>query len=98
MLTAYDYTTAKILDKAGVDVILVGDSLGMVLAGLDNTIPVTLEQMIYHGRYVTRGVENALVIVDMPFSDYKTDTRRATQNAVEIIKKTGAMEIIKQFL
>ena len=90
MLTAYDYPTAKLLDEAGTDSILVGDSLGMVVQGHDSTLPVTLEQMIYHGEMVARATEHALVIVDMPFMSYHVSPEQAVENAGRIIKETGA--------
>ncbi len=90
MLTAYDAMWAGILDEAGVDSILVGDSLGMVVQGRSTTLPVTLDQMIYHGEMVTRAVQRALVIVDMPFMSYQVSTVQAVENAGRIIKETGA--------
>ncbi|MCA9063838.1 MAG: 3-methyl-2-oxobutanoate hydroxymethyltransferase, partial [Planctomycetaceae bacterium] len=90
MLTAYDYLWAGILDEAGVDSILVGDSLGMVIQGRSTTLPVTLDQIIYHGEMVTRAVQHALVIVDMPFMSYQECPRQAVANAGRIMKETGA--------
>ncbi len=90
MLTAYDYPTAKLLDEVGTDSILVGDSLGMVVQGHDSTLPVTLEQMIYHGEMVARATTHALVIVDMPFMSYQVSPQQAVENAGRIIKETGA--------
>lgn len=90
MLTAYDHMWAGILDQAGVDCILVGDSLGMVIQGHSTTLPVTLEQMIYHGQMVVRAVRRALVIVDMPFMSYHVSPQQAVENAGRIIKETGA--------
>ena len=90
MLTAYDVLFAKLMDSAGVDSILVGDSLAMVVQGHDTTLPVTLDEMIYHGRIVARAVEHALVIVDMPFMSYQTCPEDAVRNAGRIIKETGA--------
>lgn len=90
MLTAYDYMWAGILDEAGVDSILVGDSLSMVVQGRSTTLPVTLEQMIYHGEMVTRAVRRALVIVDMPFMTYQVSPKQAVRNAGRILKETGA--------
>jgi 3-methyl-2-oxobutanoate hydroxymethyltransferase len=90
MLTAYDYLWAGILDEAGVDSILVGDSLAMVVQGRATTLPVTLKQMIYHGEMVARAVRRALVIVDMPYLSYQVSPRQAVRNAGRIIKYTGA--------
>lgn len=90
MLTAYDYSTAKVVDNAGVNSILVGDSLGMVMLGYEDTIPVTVEDMIHHGRAVTRGAQNALVIIDMPFMSYEVSVEQAVQNAGRIMKETQA--------
>lgn len=89
VLTAYDYLTAKIVDSAGVDAILVGDSLGMVALGYKNTIPVTLEEMIHHTKAVVRGRKNAMVIFDMPFLSYQTGVRDAVLNAGKALKETG---------
>ncbi len=90
MLTAYDYLWAGIFDQAGVDSILVGDSLAMVVQGHSTTLPVTLDQMIYHGEMVVRAVRRALVIVDMPFMSYQVSVKQAIRNAGRIIKETGA--------
>ena len=90
MLTAYDYSTAKLMDEAGVDSILVGDSLGNVILGYKNTLPVTVDDMIHHGKAVVRGVKEAMVIVDMPFMSYQTSIYDAVVNAGRIIKETGA--------
>lgn len=89
MLTAYDYLWAGVLDDAGVDSILVGDSLAMVVQGRSSTLPVTLGQMLYHGELVTRAVRRALVVVDMPFMSYQVSARQAVRNAGRIIKHTG---------
>ena len=89
MLTAYDHTMARILDSAGVDGILVGDSLANVVAGHATTIPATMEQMIYHASYVARGVERALVVCDMPFGSYEVSKEEAVRNAARIMKETG---------
>jgi len=89
-LTAYDYITAKLLDQASVDLILVGDSLGMVFQGHETTIPVTLEDMIYHSRTVVRGATRALVIVDLPFMTYQANAEEGFRNAGRIMKETGA--------
>ena len=77
MLTAYDYTFAKLLDSAGIDVLLVGDSASNVMAGYETTLPITLDQMIYHASSVVRGVERALVVVDLPFGTYQSDPKKA---------------------
>ncbi|MFI3263039.1 MAG: 3-methyl-2-oxobutanoate hydroxymethyltransferase [Rikenellaceae bacterium] len=90
MLTAYDYTMASILDKAGIDVILVGDSAANVIAGYETTIPMTLENMIYHGSSVVRAVNRALVVVDMPFGTYQGDSKMALSSAIKIMKETTA--------
>ncbi len=90
MLTAYDYSTAKVVDNAGINSILVGDSLGMVMLGYEDTIPVTVEDMIHHGRAVTRGAQNALVVIDMPFMSYEVSVEQAVQNAGRIMKETQA--------
>lgn len=90
MLTAYDYSTAKLLDECGIDSILVGDSLGMVMLGYENTLPVTMEDMIHHTRAVSRGTENALVVADMPFMSYQTSVYDAVVNAGRLIKEGGA--------
>ncbi|MBT4866237.1 MAG: 3-methyl-2-oxobutanoate hydroxymethyltransferase [Planctomycetaceae bacterium] len=90
VLTAYDYTWAGIVDAAGVDAILVGDTLGMVVQGHDTTLPVTLDEMIYHAEMVTRAVKRALVIVDMPFMTYQVSPETAIANAGRILKETRA--------
>ena len=90
MLTAYDYTMARILDEAGIDIILVGDSAANVMAGYDTTLPITLDQMIYHGQSVVRGVNRALVVVDLPFGTYQGNSKEALASAVRIMKETGA--------
>jgi 3-methyl-2-oxobutanoate hydroxymethyltransferase len=89
-LTAYDYPTARLLDEAGVDVILVGDSLGMVVLGHDSTLPVTLEDMLHHTQAVRRGTRRALVVADMPFGSYHSDTAESLHNAVRFVKEAGA--------
>src|SRR5713226_5805566 len=88
-LTAYDYPTARLLDEAGVDVILVGDSLAMVVLGYDSTLPVTLDEMIHHARAVRRGTKHALLIADMPFGSYHSDTAESLRNAVRFVKEGG---------
>ena len=90
MLTAYDYSMAKILDAAGIDVILVGDSAANVVAGYETTVPMTLEHMLYHGRSVARAVNRALVVVDMPFGTYQGNTKEAVASAIRIMKETEA--------
>src|SRR6202522_2919982 len=89
-LTAYDYPTARLVDEAGVDVVLVGDSLGMVVLGYDSTLPVTLDEMIHHTRAVRRGTRRALVVADMPYGSYHTDTAESLRNAVRFVKEAGA--------
>src|SRR5258705_3573103 len=84
-LTAYDYPTARLLDEAGVDVILVGDSLAMVALGYDSTLPVTLDEMIHHARAVRRGTKHALLVADMPFGSYHSDTAESLRNAVRFV-------------
>ena len=95
MLTAYDYSTARLVDEAGVNSILVGDSLGNVMLGYEDTIAVTVEDMIHHGRAVARGAKNALVVVDMPFLSYQTSVYDAVVNAGHIMKEThcGAVKL-----
>jgi 3-methyl-2-oxobutanoate hydroxymethyltransferase len=90
MLTAYDYSMAKILDGAGIDVILVGDSASNVMAGHETTVPITLNEMIYHASSVVRGVNRALVVVDLPFGTYQGNSKEALASAVRIMKETGA--------
>jgi 3-methyl-2-oxobutanoate hydroxymethyltransferase len=93
-LTAYDYPTARLLDEAGVDVILVGDSVAMVALGHDSTLPVTLEEMLHHARAVRRGTHHALLVVDMPFGSYHAETAESLRNAVRFIKEAG-VEAVK---
>ena len=90
MLTAYDFTMAKIVDAAGIDVILVGDSASNVMAGHETTLPITLDQMIYHASSVVRGIERALVVVDLPFGSYQSDSKEALRSAIRIMKESGA--------
>jgi 3-methyl-2-oxobutanoate hydroxymethyltransferase len=90
MLTAYDFSMAKIIDSAGIDVILVGDSASNVMAGHETTLPITLDQMIYHASSVVRGVERALVVVDLPFGNYQGNSRLALESAIRIMKEAGA--------
>lgn len=93
MLTAYDYTMAKIIDNAGIDVILVGDSASNVMAGHETTLPITLDQMIYHASSVVRGVDRALVVVDMPFGSYQGNSKEALNSAIKIMKESGGHAI-----
>lgn len=93
MLTAYDYPMAQVLDQAGVDAILIGDTLGMVVQGHDSTLPVTLDEMIYHAQMVGRGVEHALTVVDMPFPSYHLGPYRAVENAGRILKETRCQSV-----
>lgn len=89
-LTAYDYLTAKMVDEAGIDLILVGDSVAMVFAGYENTLPITMEAMLYHTAAVKRGVKRAMVVADMPFLSYQTSIADAAQNAGRFLKESGA--------
>ena len=90
MLTAYDYSFAKIIDSAGIDIILVGDSASNVMAGHETTLPITLDQMIYHASSVVRAVKRALVVVDLPFGTYQADSKVALKSAIRIMKESGA--------
>ena len=90
MLTAYDYSFAKIIDEAGIDIILVGDSASNVMAGHETTLPITLDQMIYHASSVIRAVKRALVVVDLPFGSYQSDSQEALKSAIRIMKESGA--------
>ena len=89
MLTAYDYTLANIIDNAGIDIILVGDSASNVMAGHETTLPITLDEMIYHASSVVRAVDRALVVVDMPFGTYQGNSKKALDSAIRIMKETG---------
>ena len=89
MLTAYDFSFAKIFDAAGIEVILVGDSASNVMAGNETTLPITMDQMIYHAQSVVRGVNRCLVVVDMPFGSYQGNSKEALNNAIRIMKETG---------
>ena len=89
MLTAYDYTMAKIVDGAGIDIILVGDSASNVMAGHETTLPITLDQMIYHASSVVRAIERSLVVVDLPFGTYQSDSKEALRSAIRIMKESG---------
>jgi 3-methyl-2-oxobutanoate hydroxymethyltransferase len=90
MLTAYDYTTATIVDASGVDVILVGDSASNVMAGHETTLPITLDQMIYHASSVVRGIDRALIVVDLPFGSYQGNSKEALNSSIRIMKESGA--------
>ena len=90
MLTSYDFSMAKLVDEAGVDVILVGDSASNVIAGNQTTLPITLDQMIYHGRSVVNAVQRALVVVDLPFGTYQGNSKKALGSAIRIMKETAA--------
>jgi 3-methyl-2-oxobutanoate hydroxymethyltransferase len=89
MLTSYDYSLARLVDSAGIDVILVGDSASNVMAGNDTTVPITLDHMIYHAQCVVNGVDRALVVVDMPFGSYQGDTKLALKSAIRIMKESA---------
>jgi len=89
MLTAYDYSLAKIVDEAGIDIILVGDSASNVMAGHETTLPITLDQMIYHAQSVVRAVQKSFVVVDLPFGSYQGNSRGALESAIRIMKETG---------
>jgi 3-methyl-2-oxobutanoate hydroxymethyltransferase len=90
MLTAYDYSFARIFDAAGIDILLVGDSASNVMAGHETTLPITLDQMIYHASSVLRGVNRAFVVVDLPFGSYQSNSKEALASAIRIMKETGA--------
>ncbi len=90
MLTAYDFSSARILDEAGIDVLLVGDSASNVMAGHETTLPITLDQMIYHAQSVVRGVKRALIVVDLPFGSYQGNSTKALASAIRIMKESGA--------
>ena len=93
MVTAYDYTSARILEDAGVSLILVGDSLGQVVLGYDSTLPVTMDDMIYHIKPVVRGAQKAHIVGDMPFLSYQVDTADALRNAGRLLKEGGAQSV-----
>ncbi len=93
MLTAYDFSMARVLDDAGIDVLLVGDSASNVMAGHETTLPITLDQMIYHAQSVLRAVKRALVVVDLPFGSYQGDSKQALHSAIRIMKESGAHAI-----
>ncbi len=90
MLTAYDYSIARILDDAGIDVLLVGDSASNVMAGHETTLPITLDQMIYHASSVIRAIKRALVVVDLPFGSYQGNSKEALNSSIRIMKESGA--------
>lgn len=93
MLTAYDYSMARLVDEAGVDVILVGDSASNVMAGHETTLPITLDNMIYHAESVVRAVKRALIVVDLPFGTYQGNSKEALNSAIKIMKETGAHSV-----
>ena len=93
MLTAYDYSMAKIVDNAGIDVILVGDSASNVMAGHETTLPITLDQMIYHASSVVRAIDRALIVVDLPFGSYQGNSKEALSSAIKIMKESGAHSV-----
>src|SRR6476660_8019517 len=93
MITAYDYSFAKIFDAAGIDIILVGDSASNVMAGHETTLPITLDQMIYHAQSVVRGIERCLIVVDMPFGAYQGNSKEALNSAIRIMKETGGHSV-----
>ena len=93
MVTAYDWTFARLLDEAGVDLLLVGDSLGMVVQGHDTTIPVTLDQMVYHTQMVARGARRALVVGDLPFGSYQASPTQAVDSSIRLVKEGGAQAV-----
>jgi len=93
MLTAYDYTMAKIVDNAGMDIILVGDSASNVMAGHETTLPITLDQMIYHASSVVRAIDRSLIVVDLPFGSYQGNSRSALDSAIRIMKESGAHSV-----
>ena len=90
VLTAYDYTSARLFDRAGIDVLLVGDSASNVMAGNETTLPITLEHMIYHAQCVVRGIDRALVVVDLPFGSYQGNEKEGLHSAIRVMKETGA--------
>jgi len=96
MLTSYDYSMAKIVDQAGVDIILVGDSASNVMAGHETTLPITLDQMIYHATSVIRAVDRCLVVVDIPFGSYQGNSKQALDSAIRIMKESGAHAVIME--
>jgi 3-methyl-2-oxobutanoate hydroxymethyltransferase len=93
MITAYDYTTAQLADRAGIPMVLVGDSLGMVVLGYDSTIPVTMEDMLHHAKAVARGVKQSLIVVDLPFMSYQVDAAQGLANAGRLMQEGGAHSV-----
>lgn len=93
MLTAYDYSMAKIIDRAGIDIVLVGDSASNVMAGNETTLPITLDQMVYHAMSVVHAVDRALIVVDLPFGTYQGDSKQALKSSIRIMKEAGASAI-----
>ncbi len=93
-LTAYDYSSARLVDEAGIDMVLVGDSLAQTMLGYENTLSVTMDEMLHHVKAVRRGVKNALLIADMPYGSYQLDSRTAVANAARFVKEGGA-EVVK---
>lgn len=93
MITAYDYSFARLFDEAGIDVVLVGDSASNVMAGHETTVPITLEQMIYHAQCVVKGINRSLVVVDLPFGSYQSNSDIALASAIRIMKESGAHSI-----
>ncbi len=93
MVTAYDFWSAQVVDSAEVDIVLVGDSVGMVFSGYKNTLPVTLEEIIYHTKAVSRGVKNALIVADMPYGSFHLSIEESCKNCIKIIKETGAQAV-----
>ena len=93
MITAYDFSFAKLFDQSGIEIILVGDSASNVMAGHETTLPITLDQMIYHAQSVVRGIERCLVVVDMPFGSYQGNSKEALNSAIRIMKETGGHSI-----
>ena len=93
-LTAYDYATARLVDEAGIDMVLVGDSLAQTMLGYDNTLSVTMDEMLHHVKAVRRGVKNALLVADMPYGSYQLDPKTALSNAARFVKEGGA-EMVK---
>ena len=93
MITAYDYTTTQLVDRAGIPLVLVGDSLGMVVLGYDSTIPVTMEDMLHHAKAVARGVKQSLIVVDLPFMSYQVDAAQGLANAGRLMQEGGAHSV-----
>ena len=93
MITAYDYTTAQMADRAGVPMVLVGDSLGMVVLGYDSTIPVTMDDMLHHAKAVARGVSQSMIVVDLPFMSNQIDEKQALANAARLVQEGGAHSV-----